>query len=171
MALGTPREHADRLTLVPVGARTWRGVASLEVAESQRAFVAEPAYYLALCAYDGLWSPLAVRLGERVIGFMMWAVDPDDGSCWLGGILIDRRHQGRGHGRRAVEAALAMLLREGGHRRFALSYRPDNPARRLYLGLGFEETAETEGDEVVARLTLARDAGQRSGAVPPRQPM
>ena len=156
MPTSTPSGDGHRLTLAPVDAGTWRAVAALEVTEAQRAYVAEPAHYLALCAYGGLWHPLAVRLGDEVVGFLMWAVDPDDGSCWLGGLLVDQQHQRRGHGRRAIEAALAMLSDEGGHRRFALSYLPDNPARRLYLALGFEETGETEGDEVVARMTVDR---------------
>jgi diamine N-acetyltransferase len=166
MTTSTRADDAGRLTVTPVDADTWRAVAALEVTEAQRAYVAEPAHYLALCAYGGLWHPLAVRLGGEVIGFLMWAVDPDDGSCWLGGIVIDRRHQRLGHGRRAIEAALAMLADEGGHRRFALSYRPDNPARRLYLVIGFEETGETEGDEVVARMTLAGDASDDRGRAP-----
>jgi diamine N-acetyltransferase len=58
---------AGRLRVTPVDANTWRGVAALKVTEAQRANVAEPAHYLALCAYGGLWHPLAVRLGERVI--------------------------------------------------------------------------------------------------------
>jgi diamine N-acetyltransferase len=153
MPLMTP--PPDRLTLEPVGADEWRDVTALEVTDAQRAFVAEPAYYLALCAYGGLWRPLAIVLDERVIGFMMWAVDPEDDSCWLGGLLVDRHHQRRGYGRRAIEAALSMLASEGGHRRFALSYAPDNPANPLYEALGFRETGEREGDEVVARLTLA----------------
>jgi diamine N-acetyltransferase len=147
----------DRLTLTNVGARDWRHVADLEVTEAQRAFVAEPSRYLALCAYGGVWSPLAVRLGERVIGFLMWAVDPDDGSCWLGGLLIDARHQRLGHGRRAVEAALGMLASDHGHRSFALSYHPDNPAKALYRAFGFVETGEVEDDEVVARRSLPTD--------------
>ncbi len=142
------------LTLKPVGADEWRDVTALEVTDAQRAFVAEPAYYLAMCAYGGLWRPLAIVLDGHVIGFLMWAVDPEDDSCWLGGFLIDRRHQRRGYGRRALEAALNMLATEGGHRRFALSYAPDNPAKPLYDSLGFRETGEWEDDEVVARLTL-----------------
>jgi diamine N-acetyltransferase len=158
MDVEPPVRHDDRLTLRPVGAQDWHEVAALEVTEAQRAFVAEPSRYLALCAYGGEWSPLAVRLGERVIGFLMWAVDPDDGSCWLGGLLIDARRQRRGHGRRAVEAALGMLASEHGHRSFALSYHPDNPAKALYRALGFVESGEVEGDEVVARLSLPTDA-------------
>lgn len=147
-------EHPT-LTICPVDSENWRGVARLEVAPEQRAFVAEPAYYLALCAYGQLWQPLAVLLDDTVIGFCMWAVDPADGSCWLGGILIDRAHQGQGHGRRAVQAALALLAQQHGHRSFALSYQPANAAAKaLYASLGFRETGEVEDDEVVARLAL-----------------
>lgn len=167
--------NEERMTLGPVGAQDWGDVADLEVTEAQRAYVADPARYLALCAYGGAWNPMAVRLGDRAIGFVMWAVDPDDGSCWLGGLLIDRRHQRQGHGRRAVEAALRLLAAEHGHRRFALSYHPDNPAKRLYGALGFQETGEVEGDEVVARLTVAepadssdREAAARTARAGPR---
>ncbi|MFO8149266.1 MAG: GNAT family N-acetyltransferase [Trueperaceae bacterium] len=137
-----------------MAADTWRAVAEIEVTEAQRAFVAAPTRYLALCAYGGLWQPMAVSLGERVIGFVMWAVDPDDGSCWLGGLIIDRRHQCQGHGRRTLEALIDRLTHEHGHRRFALSYRPENPAKPLYRALGFRETGEVDGEEVVARLWL-----------------
>jgi diamine N-acetyltransferase len=146
-----------------VSADTWRDVAALEVTEAQRAFVTEPTYYLALCAYGGVWHPMAVRLDDRVIGFVMWGVDPDDGSCWLGGLFVDRRHQRQGHGRRALEALMHQLAQEHGHRRFALSYRPDNPAKPLYQALGFRETGEVDGDEVVARLWLPEPDARESG--------
>jgi len=135
----------------------WREIAKLEVAGSQREFVAEPSYYLALCSYGGLWQPLAIYVGEQVIGFMMWAVDEADGSCWLGGILIDQNYQRRGYGRQAVQAAITMLAEGHGYQHFALSYSPDNPAKHLYHTLGFMETDEWEDNEVVARLSLAKE--------------
>ncbi|MFW5743687.1 MAG: hypothetical protein ACOC2D_10470 [Spirochaetota bacterium] len=48
------------VSVEPVDTDTWREVAALRVTESQRAFVAEPAYYLCLCCYGDLWHPLAV---------------------------------------------------------------------------------------------------------------
>lgn len=146
----------EDVTLRPVDRDTWTDVAGLRVTEAQRDFVAEPAYYLALCCYGSAgWRPLAVLVRGRVVGFVMWAVDPDDGSCWLGGLLIDREQQGKGYGKRAVRAAVAMLAESDAHRDFALSYKPENVvARRLYAGLRFIETGERDGDEVVARRTL-----------------
>ncbi|MBN1450205.1 MAG: GNAT family N-acetyltransferase [Anaerolineales bacterium] len=151
------KSYKNKVTLRPITRDNWREVAKLQVAEPQREFVAEPSYYLALCSYGGLWQPLAIYLGEQVIGFMMWAVDEADGSCWLGGILIDQKHQRRGYGRQAVQAAIRMLGEQNDYQSFALSYSPDNPAKHLYHKLGFTETGEWEDDEVVARLSMAKE--------------
>jgi diamine N-acetyltransferase len=143
-----------QVTLRPVDRDNWREIARLTVAGSQREFVAEPSYYLALCCYDGEWQPLAVCLLDRVIGFLMWAVDPADGNCWLGGILVDQSYQRRGYGRQAIQGAINMLAKDHGFQHFALSYSPENDAKRLYHQLGFAETDEWEDDEIVARLSL-----------------
>lgn len=148
--------NGTQVTLRPVDRDNWRDIANLKVLETQRQFVAEPCYYLALCCYGNDWHPLAICLDEQVIGFMMWATDPADGSCWLGGILVDQGMQGRGYGGQAVQAATTMLAGEYGYRDFALSYQPANlVARHLYSKLGFVETNEWEGNEIVARMSLA----------------
>jgi diamine N-acetyltransferase len=150
-----PKKSDDQVSLHPVDQSNWRAIAKLKVLENQREFVAEPSSYLALCCYGQDWQPLAICLADQVIGFMMWSTDPADGSCWLGGILIDRDMQRHGYGRQAVCAAIAMLREQHGYRDFALSYQPANlAARNLYHQLGFVETGEWEGDEVVARFSL-----------------
>jgi diamine N-acetyltransferase len=144
---------SDRIELVEVTAENWRDVAAVTVAEDQRDFVAQPCYYLCLCAYGGLWNPLAIRRNGSVVGFLMWAVDDEDGSCWMGGILVDREHQGCGVGRAAVTEAMELLADRQGCEEFALSYQPTNTvARHLYTSIGFVETPEREDDEIVARL-------------------
>ncbi len=139
--------------LTDVTAENWRDCADLEVSEEQRAFVAPVARYLCLCHYGGLWRPLAVTAGGEVVGFAMWAVDPEDKSGWIGGLVIGREHQRRGYGRAAVLALLERLRREQGCASAALSYAEENAAARsLYRALGFVETGEREDDELVARL-------------------
>ena len=151
------------VTLRDVDDRTWRPCADLTVTPEQAEFVAPVTRYLALCAYSrGPWAPLAVLDGDEVVGFVMWGVDRDDDndedrdddSLWIGGLVIDQRHQRRGYGRAVVEA-LVERARAGGHSSVALSYQPHNPARALYAALGFVETGETEGDEVVARRMMS----------------
>lgn len=156
MDASVPATSDAQVTLQPVDQSNWRAIAKLKVFETQREFVAEPSSYLALCCYGQDWQPLAICLVDQVIGFMMWSTDEADGSCWLGGIMIDRDVQRHGYGRQAVRAAIAMLSGRHGYRDYALSYQPANlAARSLYHQLGFVETGEWEGDEVVARLSVA----------------
>lgn len=150
-------ERGPVVTLRPVDAGSRRAVAGLTVAPGQDRFVAAPTHYLALCADSGVWHPLAVHDAQGVVvGFLMWGIDDEDGSVWLGGILVDAAAQRRGLGRAAVREALRLLRKETGRTAFALSYHPDNlVARTLYASLGFTETGEVVDDEVVARCAPA----------------
>ena len=148
------KRNEVEVQLRPVGKDNWREVAQLKVSESQREYVMEPSYYLSLCHYENIWHPLAMYLDEQVIGFMMWGIDPEDESCWFGGILVDESMQNRGYGKQAIQSAIKMLNEEHGHKNFALSYQPANlVAKQLYSKLGFVETDETVDDEVVARMS------------------
>ena len=143
------------MILDDVHADNWRACTALEVEEPQQRFGASVAYYLALCAYgNSPWRPLAVRAGDEVVGFVMWGIDPADESFWIGGLIIDRRHQRRGYGR-AVVAQLLERAASTGHREAALSYHTGNTlAQSLYASMGFVETAELVDDETVARKRL-----------------
>ncbi len=135
------------MRLIDIDSSNWRTVAALEVSPEQSAYVAAPAWYLCLGFYGGDWHPLAIEADDEIVGHLMWAVDTDDSSTWLGGLIIDVAHQGRGFGRAAVERFIERF-----EDNLALSFSPENTvARSLYLDLGFVETGETEGDELVAR--------------------
>ena len=141
--------------LRPVDAQNWRACAALQVAGDQMEFVSPVSYYLSLCHYGGVWHPLAAYSGAEVVGFAMWAVDPADGSGWVGGLTIDRPRQRQGLGRAMLEALLTWLRDEQGCTSAALSYHAGNTwARGLYASLGFVETGEMEDDELVARRPL-----------------
>jgi ribosomal protein S18 acetylase RimI-like enzyme len=81
-----------------------------------------------------------------------WSI-VDHGNRWQRDV-IHGRHRRRGYGREPARAALAVLTDAGGHRGFALSDHPDDPAWHLYLRLGSSESGERTGDEAVARPSL-----------------
>ena len=146
--------------LIEVDTSNWRACADLRVTDEQQRWVADVTYYLCLCTYGGVWHPLAIEVGGKLVGFMMWAID-HDASRWIGGLVIDVNHQRRGIGRAAVIEAVRMLVSQDGCSGVALSYSPDNrAARQLYAGLGFAETDETTDDgEIVGRLSSAAARG------------
>jgi diamine N-acetyltransferase len=93
-----------------------------------------------------------------MVGHVMWGVDVEDDSHWIGGLVIDSSHQGRGLGRATVEALLSWWEREEPSlsgtpfTQAALSVSPDNVgALGLYRSLGFVETGELSDDELVLR--------------------
>jgi diamine N-acetyltransferase len=139
------------IRLEPVTPANWRDCAALTVHPGQERFVAEVTYYLCMCHYGDTWKPLAAVRGDEVVGFVIWGVD-DDGSRWIGGLVVDAGKQRQGIGREIVRQLRERLIAEPDTPNVALSYQPANTAaRELYRSMGFAETGETEDDEVVAR--------------------
>jgi len=140
------------MELRDVDADNWREVVGIEPREEQRRFVGSVAYYLNLCHYGGVWQPMALYRDDESVGFAMWGFDADEGSHWIGELVIGTEHQGKGYGRAAMEAILDHLAAQLGYREAALSYEPENEvARRLYASIGFVEAGERVNDELVAR--------------------
>ncbi|MFG3406591.1 GNAT family N-acetyltransferase [Streptomyces sp. NPDC048142] len=149
--------HTDRtgrpVTLHAVDADNWRAVADCAPRDDQRDWVpALAARYLLLSSCEDTWTSLAVRAGDEVAGHIMWARD-EDGSYWIGGMLIDAAHQGTGIGRAAVRILAAWLSAREDRTAVRLSYAPANEAAaHLYGSLGFRPTGVEEDGEVVAEL-------------------
>ncbi|MFE5912550.1 GNAT family N-acetyltransferase [Streptomyces wedmorensis] len=154
-------EFTDRqgrgVVLEDITDENWRSVADVAPADDQRRFVAAlGARYLLLSLRGGVWTSLAVRAGEEVVGHVMWAYDDEDGTHWIGGMIVNADEQGQGVGRLAVRALLRRLAALPDCREVRLSYHPDNaPAAALYKSLGFEPTGDFEDEEVVAALSAA----------------
>jgi diamine N-acetyltransferase len=143
-----------RVTLRPVDDDNWRAVADVAPRDDQRAWVpALAARYLVLTMRSPVWTSLAVYADEAVAGHVMWGVD-DDGSRWIGGMVIDAAEQDRGVGRAAVRTLTDWLAAAG--QPIRLSYHPENAAAAaLYRSLGFLPTGAVEDDELVAELVPA----------------
>ncbi len=143
----------EPLTLTPVTRDNWRAVADVAPRDDQRAFVpASAARYLLLGVYGETWHNLGAFVGDTAVGHVMWGVD-DDGSRWIGGLVVDAQHQGRGHGRRIVELLVAQLRDDPGCGPVRMSHQPANTAsRRLFESLGFVATGVEEDGELVMEL-------------------
>ncbi|WP_197093951.1 GNAT family N-acetyltransferase [Nonomuraea sp. SBT364] len=134
----------------------WRAVADIAPLDGQRRHVAAlAARYLVLSMREDTWNSLAVHAGDAVVGHVMWGVD-EDGSHWIGGMVIDGPEQGKGLGRALLRTLTAWLAAQEGCWAIRLAYHPDNVvAARLYESLGFVPTGAADGEEIIAELAPA----------------
>ncbi|MFG2642042.1 GNAT family N-acetyltransferase [Streptomyces sp. NPDC048370] len=144
-----------RVVLEDITDENWRDVADVAPADDQRRFVAAlGARYLLLSLRGGLWNSLAVRAGDEVVGHVMWAYDDEDGTHWIGGMIVNAPEQGKGVGRATMRALLRRLAALPSCREVRLSYHPDNKAAAaLYSELGFTPTGDFEDEEIVAAVS------------------
>lgn len=146
---GLRDRHGRAVTLADVG-DDWHAVADVVPRDDQREFVFPmAARYLLLSLRESAWHSLAVRADDEVVGHVMWGVD-DDGSRWVGGVIIDASQQGAGLGRASTQTLIEWLEEQPGCNGVRLSLHPDNvAAARLYDSMGFVPTGEMDGHEVV----------------------
>lgn len=138
-------------------------VLALRVAPEQERFVGpvrEALADAADCPQANPWYR-AVYDGATPVGFVMlsWNVEPSPpdiiGPWFLWKLLIDRDHQGHGHGADVVRQVAAIVRAEGA-RELLTSYVPDDSGPgRFYGRLGFVPTGDVDGaGETIVRLVL-----------------
>jgi diamine N-acetyltransferase len=148
------------ITLREIDRENFYRCAKLDVREDQREFVASNALSIAQSKVEPECVVQAVYDGEEMVGFVMYGLDADDGRYYLGRLMIDQRHQGKGYGRAATTEVVERLRRIPECREVHLWVNVKNSgARRLYESLGFEGTGEmhTNGVEELMRLKLDDD--------------
>jgi RimJ/RimL family protein N-acetyltransferase len=158
-----PRHRPDDVELTELTHADVRQLLAIAPAFSQRRLVAPVGTSLAEAllppSVDGhrltAWYR-GIRADGELVGFAMVAEPhPGEHDPYLWRLVIDRRHQQRGIGRRAV-LAIAEHWRGAGSRRLKVSYVPDlpgNPAR-FYERLGFVPTGHIDDGEIEAALDL-----------------
>lgn len=151
------------VTLQPVTAENWRTLIQLKVREDQSHFVASNLHSIAEAQFgfedEGHWNshPFGVYDGEEPVGFLMYAVNPAHSriQVFIMRLMVDVKFQGRGYGREAMKVLLENFRTDHNLKVAAISYAPDNTgAKKLYASLGFKETGEMAGEELLAVLNL-----------------
>ena len=141
------------MELRPITQENFQAVVKLEVLPEQSGFVAPNVVGIAETHVYPDAEPRAVYAGDDLVGFVLFhPIDKDkpaEGHSIVR-LMIDRRFQGRGLGRQALEAAVEWIARERGADRVRLSVVPSNEnARALYRSAGFVETGEIDDGEIV----------------------
>ncbi|MBA3606688.1 MAG: GNAT family N-acetyltransferase [Acidimicrobiia bacterium] len=156
------RARPDDVRFVEVTAGNRQQVLRLEIHHSQQRFVAPMAQSFADAlvpdVVDG--EPVvpwfrAIEADSSLAGFVMIAARTEaHPEAYLWRLLVDRWHQRRGIGERALEL-LVEQLRADGHETLLVSWHPGaGGPEPFYLDRGFVPTGIVEDGEIEARLRL-----------------
>ncbi|GAU85872.1 GNAT family N-acetyltransferase [Bosea sp. BIWAKO-01] len=148
------------ITVTPFDATERQAILGLSVSPEQDDLIASNEESLEEADERPECIPLAVRADGALVGFAMYALDPDDGHYWIYRLMIDARFQGRGYGRAALAALVPLISAEPDCAHITISYHPENErAAGLYRSFGFRETGEVIAGETVARFKVASATG------------
>ena len=146
-------------------------ILELEVFDNQKSFVATNnssilEAYIAITDNNDVFT-FGIYNDDTPIGFLMvgFDVNSDDedapkiakGNYNIWRLMIDKKFQGKGFGKKAMDLALDFIntFPCGTAKYCWLSYESDNEvARELYKSVGFVETDEKDGEEIVAIMKL-----------------
>jgi diamine N-acetyltransferase len=142
------------VTLCEVTAETVPAVCDLAVADHRDRFVVPngaaiaqahlepPAWFRAICA------------GREPVGSVMVMDQPDEPYLWR--LMIDRCHQGRGHEREALGPVIDRAPRRGARCLLTFCVPGEGSPGGFYHRLGFVDTGDRDGGELVTALDLER---------------
>lgn len=157
-----PTSPPDEVTLAEITTTNARAVRALETHHSQRAFVAPTLASFADAMFPELhdghpvvpWMR-AIAADDELVGFVMIAVQTEHHDVpYLWRLLIDRRHQRRGIGGRALDL-VEEFCRTSGSEAIEVSWAEGRGSPRpFYEARGYVPTGEIDDGETVARSEL-----------------
>lgn len=146
------------ITLSAVTRDNFDDIIDLQLLDHQKDYLASNSYSIAQASFYPNYHTRAIYLGEEAIGFLMYvslAEEGQPGDYAIYRFMIDSRHQGKGHGRHALQRALDEIRSQPGVQRILISYVPANPvAKDFYGSFGFVEIGIDEEEEMVAEIRL-----------------
>ncbi len=143
------------IILKEIDKNNWEECIELEVEENQRSFVASNSYSLLQSKYEDCGYPMGIYDGETMVGFLMYDLDEDTNEWWMCRLMMDKKHQGKGYGKKAIELFLDLMKKEKGNIAVCTSFEPENTvADKLYESMGFKKTGEILEGEVVMEIQL-----------------
>ena len=155
------------LELKKINRKNVADILKLEVFDNQKSFVATNnssiiEVYIAITENNHVFT-FGIYNDDKPVGFLMigFDVNSDDesapkitkGNYNIWRLMIDKKFQGRGFGKKAMNLAIEFVntFPCGTAKYCWLSYDSENDrARQLYKSVGFVETDEKDGDEIVA---------------------
>jgi diamine N-acetyltransferase len=147
------KEGSDMIQLKEVTRENFWDCIELTVSDDQSAFVTTNAVSIAQSKVQPECIPLAVYDDETMVGFVMYCIDEDDGEYWIYRMMIDKKYQSKGYGRKAFQKLLEIIKEDKTHHTIFLGVHKESiPAVKLYQSFGFTFNGQVFGNEHIMRL-------------------
>lgn len=147
------------VSLREVTGETVRSICRLQVGPGQDRFVAPNAVSIAQAHFEPRAWFRAIYADEEPVGFIMLYEDRDKPQYFLWRLMVAAEHQGKGHGRRALELLVERVRGLPGATELGTSYVPaEGGPEGFYKKFGFVDTGEMDDGEVICRLVLGPPA-------------
>jgi diamine N-acetyltransferase len=146
-----------KIKLVPITKENWEDAISLTVKEDQKKFMASNLYSIAEVQFLENFEAKGIYYEDRMAGFTMYGIDPDDQNYWIYRLMVDQEFQGKGIGTEAVNLIIEDIKQrdEAGIPLIMIGYHPENQgARYTYNKAGFVETETAPWGEQLAAYKL-----------------
>jgi diamine N-acetyltransferase len=142
------------IVLMPITVQNWEAAAALELEPHQESWIRSNVWSIAESLYHPELKPFGIYRGGTMVGFLMYGSAWQDGRVWIFRLMIDRKYQGQGLGKEALERVIRRM-RDEGYTEVNIGWDPENEvAERLYLKSGFEPTGLAPWGEKTAKLIL-----------------
>ena len=144
------------LCLREITVKNWYKCTRIQITEEQRMIVDwQVVYWMAECRYRSDLHELAIYWDEEIVGFLVWALEPNNHEYWIAVIMIDQQFQNKGFGQMALKEVISLLSTKSGCQRIWIGHKPTNTiAAHIYAKMGFHDTGKREGEEIIRCLTL-----------------
>lgn len=125
----------------------------LSVNQEQTHFVTSNAVSIAQSKVQPECIPLAVYDDEIMIGFIMYCIDRDDGEYWIYRMMIDKKFQSKGYGKKTMSKILDIIKEDKTHNKIFLGVHKESTyAVKLYRSFGFDFNGQVFGSEHIMVL-------------------
>lgn len=143
------------VSLREITAESFRDIATLSVADSQKQFVAPNVYSIAQAYFSKNAWFRAIYADETPVGFLMLHDAPEEPNYFLWRFMIDQRYQKYGFGKKAIQLLIEHVKTRPNATALGVSYVPgEGSPEWFYRKLGFEPTGEVDEGEIVAKLVF-----------------
>jgi diamine N-acetyltransferase len=144
----------NQYTLEPVTKKNVDDLRKMRIHKEQRGFIADIDASLIQASFLPAWNGRVLRFGGEIVGFGAYS-EKESHVAKINKIMIDRNHQGKGHGNKLIELILDDI-RAAGYNAVTLNSNAKNAvAISLYSKYGFEvDKYCAKGTDVIMTKSL-----------------